>query len=48
MTYTATYDADDVSVIVIDGLGIGLVTVLSFLSIIVLVLIYKWFRKNAK
>jgi len=48
MTYSATYDADDTSAIVIDLLGTIFVALVGFGALIGLVFLYKWLtgKKN--
>ena len=48
MAYNATYDGDDIAPAVIDAVVTGLVIVVSFATLIVLVMIYNWLRKNVK
>ena len=48
MAYNATYDSSDASSVIIDfGVKIG-VALVAFASIIGLVLLYKWFKKNRR
>ena len=44
MTYTATYDSNDMSPIVIDLLGTALVALVGFGSIIGLVMLARWLK----
>ncbi len=48
MAYTAEYEANDVSAVAIDGIvGIG-VALVSLATLIGLVLLYGWLKKNMK
>jgi len=44
MAYTPDYTADDVAPIVIDGLGVILITVIAFAGIVALILLWRWVR----
>lgn len=44
MTYNATYNSDDVSAIVIDGIGGVGVGMVGFATLIALVMLYGWFK----
>lgn len=46
MAYSPTYTADDTSSIFVDGLATVLVVGVSFATLIGLVLLWKWFKKN--
>ena len=48
MTYNATYTDDDIAPITIDAIVTGLAVVVSFATLIVLVVLYKWFKKHAR
>ena len=48
MAYNETYTSSDASLVIIDfGVKVG-VALVAFASIIGLVLLYKWFRKNGR
>jgi len=46
MAYNATYSSDDLSSIVIDGLGRFGVAIIAFIALVALVVLYAWFRKR--
>lgn len=46
MAYNASYEEGDIAEGVINGLVKGFITIGSFATLIVVVLLYKWVRKN--
>lgn len=48
MAYTPTYDSSDIPSVVIDFLGAYAVQIVAFAGLIALVMLYAWFKKNAK
>ena len=46
MTYNATYDANDADDIVVDFVGTIGVALVGFATLIGLVMVYKYFKKN--
>lgn len=48
MAYNATYEADDLSAVTIDGIVKIFVAVVSFATLVGLILLYGWFRKKMK
>jgi hypothetical protein len=46
MAYTPDYDADDVAEATVSSLTKGIIVAGSFVAIIVLVLLYSWFKKH--
>jgi hypothetical protein len=46
MAYNATYDSDDLSIIIIDGLGRFGVAIIAFIALVALVVLYAWFKKR--
>jgi len=46
MAYTPTYSSDDLSSIVIDGLGKFGVAIIAFIALVALVVLYAWFKKR--
>lgn len=48
MAYNATYTSDDVDDIVVDGLGTAGVVAIGFAALIMLAILYVWFKKKLK
>jgi hypothetical protein len=48
MAYNATYTADDLSTVTVDGIVKIFVAVVSFATLVGLILLYGWFRKKMK
>lgn len=48
MAYTPNYTSGDLSDIIIDALGNMFVEVVAFASLIILVILYAWFRKKGR
>ena len=48
MAYNETYTADDVAPIVVDGIATLGVLIVTFATLIGLVLLYAWLRKHMK
>lgn len=48
MTYNATYDSNDMDDIVVDGLGTAGVQVITFMAVIILVMLFGWFKSKYK
>jgi hypothetical protein len=46
MAYSPDYTSDDLSSIVIDGLGKFGVAIIAFIALVALVVLYAWFRKR--
>jgi len=46
MVYNASYDSNDLAPATIDGLTVAIITVVAFVPLVALVLLYGWFRKN--
>jgi len=46
MVYNASYESDDIAPATIDGLTVAIITVVAFVPLIALVLLYGWFKKN--
>lgn len=46
MTYNATYNSDDLSAVVIDGIGKFAVAIIAFIALVALVVLYAWFKKR--
>jgi len=48
MAYTPTYTTDDAAPMIVDG-GLSIVAILiSFATLIGLILLYRWFKKKVK
>jgi len=48
MAYNATYEASDLSAITIDGIAAIFAAVVGLATLVGLVLLYGWFKKNLK
>jgi len=48
MAYNATYDAADLSVITVDGIASIFAAIVGLATLVGLVLLYGWFKKNMK
>lgn len=46
MAYNAAYEAGDIAPATISGLAIAFITVVAFVPLIALVLLWNYFRKN--
>lgn len=48
MAYSPTYTSSDIPAMVIDFIGVYTVQLIAFAGLVALVLLYAWFKKNAK
>ena len=48
MAYSPTYTSSDIPAMVIDFLGVYGVQIIAFAGLIALVVLFVWFKKNAK
>lgn len=48
MAYNADYEAGDIAPATISGLSVAFITVVAFVPLIALVILYTWFKKNIK
>jgi len=48
MAYNATYTSDDLSTVTVDGIVKIFVAIVSFATLVGLILLYGWFRKKMK
>lgn len=46
MAYNNTYSADDIAPATINTLAVGFIVFVSFVPLVALVFLYKWFKKN--
>ena len=48
MAYNSTYDASDLSTITVDGIASVFAVIVSLATLVGLVLLFAWFKKNVK
>jgi len=48
MAYNNTYDSGDIAPATINGLAVAFITIVAFMPLIALLLLWAWFRKQTK